>query len=1160
MANNTMATNNAMTNNSQVSFDGIDVLYAINARIAELAVAEKDLGTLTAMRQARQYQGLLSAANLVALAKAKSGNTSKVAPAISGAVTVWLKVQVNKGGIVTSLKKTGTVPPSSFGPEVDDRIVNAWNNCLAQLEAATNVSYEAGGKNHRFVGHSLIVTPAGQTRGGAKRTYEVARLLDCLQVADRVIVVKDGGIDTSYTVLDRAMLMAEAVRVARSEGGLVVSGLKANVKHYLPVRVGAKGAELALDIWDGYTTHAEAKPVAKALVTAGFMPSANVEAAAKHGYVQKVDSLVGDNDSPTRLAELVRDAAGKVMGLRSADSAEKALTRVAKQHKGGLYATNMRVLVISADKSMAKKRLGKQLVASALAGCGGFNIFGWNRFGCVRVVGFDILGQKTVVGQMERVFHPNLLSGSGVQSVLMASKFEPLLVVALPAVKSKLAKAAMNWQEDKVKGGVIKYAVVDNVDVAITDFYSCGLFETVNEELQGVEAVVESFHRRTFGRTTPAVSQLLAEELGRRQWASVAEVLLDLEAKGVLRRRDTSAKLNLQMLQSLYSEIGPKALLKLLRAIRRAPQARAGRADLEMVCQLVTDSVKESEVAEVKLDDVLNMIHSAIIQSGVAEEQFSQFQHLGVVSALLSALLDHGKRWVRIVHGNQSVLLPAGAKLAREVTLGVGMAVKAELSGYTADVLRALWVAAQAGQGRTDDHRAVTMANLVDARDSVLGKGLANIRAFGLNGPLLSSWELKYNEVSSPSLEAAEAEAETFYGHQVVGVYGKSPQIMAQAAASLHVVQRGSFSDTDAILMGTAMYLSVYFIVGRQDDVDGDRATVVFAPWFAVAIKLAKANPLNPTTNPTWKASKDFLQEEAEGCFIKPDAPVAKLYSVDDMIVALNNQRAAKGNVGLFTSFQQTVQSNMDYAVEGVVRALVTGDVMTMSAKAMSGAITTLASKKAAKVAVDPSKAAKLARQFVLNVVIPAMGGAMQSDAMDRIKRDNSKQIKQLARILSPREAARVYVPVSAAEVDKSAELLVAAKRLTDGEYSPVDVQNVTNNGRTAGQVACIKLMDDYGFDPSRMPVVVELGKALGLDITNKQLLNGMAMCLVLDAVAAVGFNIHGKVELFSVLFGNENKLARVGGNLDLILQRDDLEYANNVEAMLLDVMGRKGH
>lgn len=1157
MANNAMTTNNM---NTMASFDGIDVLYAINARIAELAVTEGDKAAKAAYAQGHQYQELLNAANLVALAKAKSGNTSKVAPAIAGAVTIWLKKQVKKDGVVTGLKKNGTVTPSLLGADADDRIKKAWKDCLAKQLEENNVTYRAGDKSYLFTGGTLVVTTDNQTRKGAKRTYAVSRLLECLQVADRIIVVKDGGIDTSYTVLDRAMLMAEAVRAARTEGGLVVTGLKANAKHHLPVRVGAKGAELALDIWDGYTTHAEAKPVAKALVGAGFMPSANVEAAAKHGYVQKVDSLVADGTSPTRLAELVRDAAGKVIGLRSTDSAEKALTRVAKQHKSGLYSTNMRVLVISADKSMAKKRLGNQLVASALAGCGGFNTFGWNRFGCVRVVGFDILAPKTVVGQMERVLHPNLLSGSGVQSVLAASKFEPLLVVTLPAVKSKLAKAALDWQEDKVKGGVVKYAVLDNVDVAITEFYSGGLFEVVNEELQGLEAVVESFNRRVFGRTTPAVSQMLAEELGRRQWASVAEVLLDLEAKGTLRRRDTSAKLNLQMLQSLYSEIGPKALLKLLRAIRRAPQARAGRADLELVYQVVTDSVKESEVATVELCDVLNMIHNAIIQSGVAEEQFSQFQHLGVVSALLSALLDHGKRWVRIVNGSQSVLMPSGAKLAREVTLGVGMAVKAELSGYTADVLRALWVAAQAGQDRTDDHRAVTMANLVSARDSVLGKGLANIRAFGLNGPLLSSWELKYNEVASPSLELAEAEAETFYGHSVVGVYGKPPQTMAQAAASLHVVHRGSFSDTDAILMGTAMYLSVYFIVGRQDDVDGDRATVVFAPKFAVPTKLAKANPLNPTTNPTWKASKDFLQEEADGCFIKPDAPVAKLYSVDDMIVALNNQRAAKGNVGLFTSFQQTVQSNMDYAVDGVVRALTSGDVMTMNAKAMCGAITTLASLKAAKVAVDPAKAAKLARQFVLNVVIPAMGGAMQSDAMDRMKRDNSKQIKQLARLLSPREAARVYVPVSAAEVDKSAELLVAAKRLTDGEYTPVDVINVTNRGRTAGQVACIKLMGDYGFDPSRMPVVVELGKALKLDITNKELLNGMAMCLILDAVAAVGFNIHGKVELFSVLFGNENKLARVGGNLDMILQRDDLEYANNVEAMLLDVMGRKGH
>lgn len=1143
--------------------DGIEMLKAINARIAELAVTEGDKAAKAAYIRGHQYQELLNAANLVALAKAKSGGTSKVAPAISGAVTIWLKAQTKKDGIVTSLKKTGTVPPSSFGPEADARVVKAWNNCLAKLEAEVNVSYEAGGKNHRFVGSSLVVTPVGQTRGGAKRTYEAARLLDCLQVADRIIVVKDNGIDTRYSLLDRAMLMAEAVSVARAEGGrLAVSGLKANTKHHLPVRVGAKGAELALDIWDGYTSHAEAKPVAKALVEAGFMPSANVEAAAKHGYVQKVDSLVGDNASPTRLAELVRDAAGKVLGLRSVDNAEKALTRVAKQHKGGLYSTNMRVLVISADTSMAKRRLGNQLVASALAGCGGFNTFGWNRFGCVRVVGFDRLGQKTVVGEMEHVFHPNLLSGNGIKTVLENSLFEPLLVIPMPAVKSKLAKAALDWKEDKVRGGVLKYAVLDNVDGAITEFYSAGLFETVNEELQGVEAVVESFNRRTFGRTTPAVSQRLVEELERDGWSSVADVLENLEAKGVLRRRDTSAKLNLQMLQSLYSEMGPKALLKLLRAIRRSPQARAGRADLGLVYQVVTDSVKESEVATVELDAVLNMIHSAIIQSGVAEEQFSQFQHLGVVSALLSALLDHGKRWVRIVNGNQSVLLPSGAKLSREVTLGVGMAVKAELSGYTADVLRAMWVAAQAGHDRTDGHRAVTMANLVEARDSVLGKGLANIRTFGLNGPLLSSWKLKYNEVSSPSLEAAEAAAEDFYGHSVVGVYGKPPQTMAQAAASLRVVNRGSFSGTDAILMGTAMYLSVYFIVGRQDDVDGDRATVVFAPKYAVPAKLAKANPLNPTTNPTWKASKDFLQEEAESCFVSVNAPVAKLYSVDDMIVALNNQRTAKGNVGLFTSFQQTVQSNMDYAVEGVVRALTSGDVLTISAKALCGGMTTmttLASMKAAKVVVDPAKAAKLARQFVLSVVIPTMGGAMQSDAMDRIKRDNSKQIKQLARLLSPREAARVYVPVAAAEVDKAAELLVAAKRLTDGEYTSVDVQNVTNRGRTAGQVACIKLMDDYGFDPSRMPIVRQLAEALGLDVTNKQLLNGMAMCLILDAVAAVGFHAYGKVELFSVLFGNENKLAAVGGNLDLILQRDDLEYANNVEAMLLDVMGRKG-
>ena len=1149
-----------MTNNTMIA-DGMQMLEAINFRIAELAVAEKDLGTLTALRQAHQYQDLLSAANLVALAKAKSGNTSKVAPAISGAVTVWLKAQVKKGEVITSLKNTGAIPLSFLGADADARVMKAWTDCLAKLEAETNVSYEAGGKNHRFVGHSLIVTPVGQTRGGAKRTYAVSRLLECLQVADRVIVVKDGGIDTSYTVLDRAMLMAEAVRAARTEGGLVVSGLKANAKHYLPVRVGVKGAELALDIWDGYTSQNEAKPVAKALVAAGFMPSANVEAAAKHGYVQKVDNLVGDNASPTRLAELVRDAAGKVIGLRSADSAEKALTRVAKQHKGGLYSTNMRVLVISADKSMAKKRLGNQLVASALAGCGGFNTFGWNRFGCVRLVGFDKMGQKTVVGQMERVFHPNLLSGSGIQSVLKSSKLEPLLVVSLPAVKSKLAKAALNWQEDVVKGGVVKYAVVDDVDVAITDFYSGGLFEVVGEELQGVEAVVESFRRRTFGRTTPSVSQLLAEELERREWASVADVLRDLEDDGVLRRRDTSAKLNLQMLQSLASEIGPKALRRFLQAVRRAPQARAGRADLEMVCQLVTDSVKESEVITVELEVVLALIGNAVIESGAAEQQFSQFQHLGVVSALLSLLLADGKRWVRIEHGNQSVLMPSGAKLARGVTLGTGMASKAELSGYTADVLRAMWVAVQAAaaESLSVQNCAVTMANLVAARDSVLGKELANIRAFGLNGPLLSSWELRYNEVSSPSLEAAEAAAEKHYGHQVVGVYGKPPQIMAQAAASLRVVRRGSFSDADEILMGTAMYLSAYFIVARQDDVDGDRATVVFGPKFAVPAKLAKANPLNPTTNPTWKASKDFLQEEAESCFVAVDAPVAKLHSVDDMIVALNNQRAAKGNVGLFTSFQQTVQSNMDYAVEGVVRALVTGKVMTTNAKAVCGGMTNQASLRASVVTVDADKAAKLARQFVLNVVIPTMGGATQSDAMDRIKRDNGVQVKQLARLLSPREAARVYVPV-AAEVDKSAELLVAAKRLTEGEYTPVDVKNVTNKGRTAGQVACINLMDDYGFDASRMPIVRQLAEALSLDTTNQQLLNGMAMCLILDAVAAVGFHTYGKVELFSTLFGNENKLAAAGGNLDFILQRDDLEYADNIEAMVLDVMGRKGH
>jgi hypothetical protein len=418
---NTVA-NNAMNTNSTANFDGIDVLYAINARIAELAVTEGDKAAKAAYAQGHQYQELLNAANLVALAKAKSGGTSKVAPAIAGAVTIWLKKQVKKDGmIIAKLKKDGNVTPSFFGADADDRIVNAWKNCLAPLEAEVNVSRKAGDKSYLFTGGTLVVTTDNQTRNGAKRTYEVARLLDCLQVADRVIVVKDNGIDR-YTVLDRAMLMAEAVRAARTEGGLVVTGLKANAKHHLPVRVGAKGAELALDIWDGYTTHAEAKPVAKALVGAGFMPSANVEAAAKHGYVQKVDSLVADGTSPTRLAELVRDAAGKVIGLRSTDSAEKALTRVAKQHKGGLYSTNMRVLVISADKSMAKKRLGNQLVASALAGCGGFNTFGWNRFGCVRLVGFDKMGQKTVVGQMERVFHPNLLSGSGVQSVLAARR------------------------------------------------------------------------------------------------------------------------------------------------------------------------------------------------------------------------------------------------------------------------------------------------------------------------------------------------------------------------------------------------------------------------------------------------------------------------------------------------------------------------------------------------------------------------------------------------------------------------------------------------------------------------------------------------------------------------------------------------------------------
>ena len=1173
MGFSTLSTNSnplvAAMNATKPRADGLDVLWELTAKISGDA-ALNDPAATQAYREASIYRGLLNAANLVDLTKKAAGATCQTKVAIAAAVTIWLKGCASSKhnrtvkDILTSLISDGLYK-STLTDGLDQRVSRAWAKVLKGLYEEVNVNPSIKGVTFLFNGTTLKI--------GNNGAVKVTTLFDTLQVIDRVVLLDNGAIaGSNISKLNKAIKVARCV--TKVEGGVALTGLRSNTKHYLPLMV--SGADLlpALGIWaevkEGATdkNSLERKALQQALLTAGFMPTANTEAAAKHGYLQKVDSLLDKNSNQNRLARAEFDVDGNLVGVVTPDNAEKALTRIAKQYgKTDAFQTKCRVLVISVDGRQAnvkQTKVGKQLIASAMAGTGGWNQFGWNRYGVVRIVGFDILGQKSVVGRLKHVVHPNLLSGTGVQQVLGANKYEALLVLPLTAIKSKLAKQSLTWQTDKVKGGEIQYAIVDDVDVAITDFYSAHLFETVPVEARGRDAVIDSLERSQGSRTL-SVSELLQQRLTAAQWGSVADVLKELEAAGKVRRKPLTGKLNLQMLQSLAADFGNRFVRNFLKAVKRAPYAKAGQVDLELVYQLITGSIDRTEVNTLDLKDVIDMIGTGMREAGAVNDDFSQFQDLGVAQSLLLSLLGEDKTWTELVGpGGVTVLIPSGKKLARGIDPQTEMGSKVELSGYTADILRAMWVAANACARKdisavTDNHLQVTMAKLVEARDSILGKGLANIRGFGVNGPLLSSWALKYNQVSSPALARSAADAEEYYGEKVTPVYGKSPMVMANAGAALDLVDTLDFSDNDEILMGGAMYLSAYFIVGRQDDVDGDRGTGKNVPDRIIPNAMRKSDPLDPTTNPTWKASKDFLEGEADSCFFVPDQPVAKLITVPELIVAHNNQLKAKDNVGLFTSFQQVVHANIDHAVDGVVNALVTGDVMTQTSKALSGMLTTLASLKATRRCIDRAVAIKLAQQFVRFVVIPTMGGAMQSDAMDRIKREVGVVLYQLSVILSPSAAARAYVPKTKQEIAKSAEILLKANRLKEGEVTEQNVLNKTNTARTDMQKICIKLMGDYGFDASHIPVVVKLGKEFGIDANDTKALNGFAMCLICAAVSEVGFHSFGKVELFSTLFGNENKIAKAGGNLDTILDNDDLVYGYNTEAMLLEIFGKKG-
>ena len=940
-----------------------------------------------------------------------------------------------------------------------------------------------------------------------------------MAVTEQLIAVKEVG--------ELYNNMAPVLKAVYAQmAGVEIAGLEANKKAVIPLIASSAARTMVVGkgLWGAKATPEQCQARA-GLEKAGFVPFYSAEGFEKHGYLIHKDSFKGVDNL------FMKEVKGQLYSCEPASSAIVRLDKNAKGEGSKGQAIKVKMVVVSAQKDQMSAATMHALVSSFGIGCGGFNASAYGKNGVVRMVGSMIAGQKLVVGDADEVVFPTILKALKDKGIVTLT--DDTVICGLSSVKSKHAKSMLAWTPVTLAdGGVIQVATLQDCDAFITESGACLAFEMVPQEEVGLSAYLTSSELRLVTSGTPAKKDRdvlnTVYDYMHGMKCGMAKALTDLEAFETLRRKSYAAKLNMQMLSAMHTQYGAEQVEKYLAGLFSSSKGRKAQAEIRMITSLITGAIPANSVHTVELDGeegLVNFFRGLLEEKAALDRPVSSTHHGDVLGGLVYFLNEAGKDWTRISYAGQAVMIPSGMLLAKGLSAtNKGTILKA--SGLLAELIKALHFAATTEYKLTDTVFSNTMSEIIKARDMNLGKSLAQVQSYGSAGLIVSGCTVQYGQFMSPLLEAIAEQAGLGYRTKVGFVWYKSPTIMAASVSPVMMIH-SNLTENQALLQGTAIYANALFVLAKQDDGDGDKTTIAILPrWALLKGKLGAhafknaARPTDETVNPAATALNEWMSEELEGLFcesIKP-APL-KHITWQEYTSAVVSAAEARGNVGLFTSAQQTAQAKRDVVVDAITSALVKGGVVPRTQMARLG------------IKRLPAIANELKAEYIADLIADAMalvqGHATQTDSMDRIKRDTSAVHLMLAKTLSPRTLSSLRPATTVEEAEVIVGFSKNLQSKTEGLVGEALLAEVKKLQTACfAQVASdvVGMSGKYQLNFNEMPV----GKALVAEYgpMSTDALTNVILLLGVIGNAAAGYAAATTTDLLEVVFGNDNKVS----------------------------------
>jgi hypothetical protein len=268
-----------------------------------------------------------------------------------------------------------------------------------------------------------------------------------------------------------------------------------------------------------------------------------------------------------------------------------------------------------------------------------------------------------------------------------------------------------------------------------------------------------------------------------------------------------------------------------------------------------------------------------------------------------------------------------------------------------------------------------------------------------------------------------------------------------------------------------------------------------------------------------------------------------------DYTSAVVSAADARGNVGLFTSAQQTAQAKRDVVVDAIAAALGKGGVIPRTQMARLG------------IKRLPGIGNELKAKYIAALVADAMalvqGHATQTDSMDRIKRDTSVVHLMLAKTLSPRTLSALHPATTVEE----AEIVVGFSKNLQSKTECLEGPALLAEVKKLQTVCFAQVASDvvgmsgkYQLNFSEMPV----GKALIAEYGDMSVAALTNVILLLGVIgnAAAGYASATTTDLLEAVFGNDNKVSSLfAGDLhaeNVLASVGNIHAYPNAQAMLL--------